>query len=299
MKITIATRRSPLAVWQAEYVAEKLRAAVPGVETALLRLSTTGDRELGQSLAKIGGKGLFIKELEQALLDGRADVAVHSMKDVPAQMPPGYCIAAVLERHDPRDALVGRPLSGLPRHARVGTSSLRRAAQIAVRRPDLRIIPVRGNVDTRIGKLRSGQFDAIMLAAAGLQRLGRADEIAEILDPGVCLPAIGQGAIGVECLDDSPAAAIVKRLEHRDTRLAVDAERELSRALDASCVSPLAGHATVAGDEIMLHGLVARPDGADLISAIASGRDPITIGRQAAQRMLRHGARSLLDMNPS
>lgn len=294
MKLTIATRRSRLAVWQAEFVATRLRETSPGCDVELLPLSTSGDRILDTSLAKIGGKGLFIKELEQALAQGAADLAVHSMKDVPAEMPQGFCIAAVLERHDPRDALLGSTLAQLPPGARVGTSSLRRAGQLAIRRPDLVIEPLRGNVETRIGKLDRGEVDAIMLAVAGLARLGLEERIAEAFDPGSFVPAIGQGAIGVECLDNSPAVAAVARLDDRYTRLAVEAERELSRRLEASCVSPLAGYALVAGDEILLHGLVASPDGDDMISAIASGTDATTVGRQAAQRLLRHGAGALI-----
>lgn len=297
MQLTIATRRSRLAVWQAEFVAEQLRAALPEAEITLLEIVTEGDRKLDASLAKIGGKGLFIKELEHAMAEGRADLAVHSMKDVPAEMPDGFSIAAVLERHDPRDALLGSTLAALPQGARVGTSSLRRTGQLAVRRPDLVIRPLRGNVDTRIGKLDNGDFDAIMLAAAGLERLGLQQRIAEVFDPGAFVPAIGQGVIGVEVLSDSPAAAAVARLDHRDTRLAIEAERELSRRLEASCVSPLAGYAVVGGDEILLHGLVASPCGDDMVSAIASGTDAVTVGRQAAQRLLRHGARTLIDAN--
>ncbi len=295
MKLTIATRRSRLAVWQSEYVAAKLRAAHPEIEITLLPMSTRGDRKLDVSLAKIGGKGLFIKELETAMLAGEADLAVHSMKDVPATLPDGFAIGAVLRRHDPRDALLGSSLDDLRQGARVGTSSLRRMAQLKARRTDLDVQPLRGNVDTRLSKLDAGEFDAIVLAAAGLERLEMTDRIAELLDPSVCLPAIGQGAIGVECLLDSAVAELLQPVEHADTRLAVDAERELSRALEASCVSPLAGHAIVDEGEITLHGIVAHPDGSDVVSAMASGTDPVTVGRRAAKRMLRHGARSILE----
>ena len=295
MKLTIATRRSRLAVWQSEHVADQLRAAHPGIEIALLPMSTSGDRQLDVSLAKVGGKGLFIKELETAMLAGKADLAVHSMKDVPAALPDGFSIGAVLRRHDPRDALIGGRLADLRRGARVGTSSLRRMAQLKVKRGDLDVQPVRGNVDTRLAKLDGGQFDAIVLAAAGLERLEMTDRIAELLEPAVCLPAIGQGAIGVECLQAGAVAELLQPVEHGETRLAVDAERELSRALDASCVSPLAGHAVVDDGEIVLHSVVAHPEGSDLVSAMATGDDPVTVGRQAAERMLRHGARSILE----
>ncbi|MDH3589570.1 MAG: hydroxymethylbilane synthase [Gammaproteobacteria bacterium] len=296
MKIRIATRRSRLALWQAEFVSARLAETNPGLDISLLPLSTRGDQILDVSLAKIGGKGLFIKELEQAILDDRADIAVHSMKDVPAELPDGFCIGAVLARHDPRDALIGSRLSGLPKAAVVGTSSLRRAAQLSHHRPDLSIAPLRGNVETRLRKLQQHGFDAIVLAAAGLERLGLDDRIDELLDPSLCLPAIGQGAIGVECrIDKTALLGILETIEHSKTRMAVDAEREMNRSLGGSCVSPIAGHAIVEDNEISLRGVVARPDGTDLVAAIAAGTDPVNVGKEAASLLVRHGARQILD----
>lgn len=296
MKIRIATRRSRLALWQANFVAALLEQAQPGLTTTLVPLSTKGDEILDVSLAKIGGKGLFIKELERAMLADEADIAVHSMKDLPADLPDGFCIGAVIERHDPRDALVGASLKKLPPGAKIGTSSLRRAAQIAHHRSDLNMVPIRGNVDTRLEKLRQGQFDAIVLAASGLQRLELDDSIDELLDPMICLPAIGQGAIGVECrAGDNEVLELVAKIQHSETRLAVDAEREMNRTLGGSCVSPIAGYAVVNNEEVTLRGVVARVDGSDLVSVLASGNDPVTVGRQAAALLERHGAREILD----
>ena len=296
MDIRIATRRSRLALWQAEYVAAKLTEQNPGLNVSLLPLSTKGDQILDVSLAKVGGKGLFIKELEQALLEDRADIAVHSMKDVPAELPDGLKIGAIMARHDPRDALVGARLEELPEAAVVGTSSLRRTAQLAHHRPDLSLVSLRGNVDTRLAKLRKGQYDAIVLAAAGLERLGLDDQIDELLDPEFCLPAIGQGAIGVECrADDSRMLKEIQNIQHNETRIAVDAEREMNRSLGGSCVSPIAGFAVVDNNELSLRGVVARPDGTDLVAVLATGRDPVEVGTEAANLLVRNGARQILD----
>lgn len=296
MNIRIATRRSRLALWQANYVGAKLVEANPDTQFSLLPLSTRGDEIVDISLSKVGGKGLFIKELEQAMLDDRADIAVHSMKDVPAELPPGFGINAILARHDPRDALLGGSLRNLRPGSVIGTSSLRRAAQLAHYREDLEIVPLRGNVDTRLQKLRDGQYDAIVLAAAGLERLDMSDQIDEMLDPAVCLPAIGQGAIGVECRTGNETLLDrVNRIEDSTTRLAVDAEREMNRSLGGSCVSPIAGYAELLEQEITLRGVVAHPAGTDLISVIASGNDPLAVGREAASLLLRHGARHILD----
>ncbi len=296
MPVRIATRRSRLALWQAEFVAGQLREAHPDLVTELVPLSTRGDEILDRSLAKIGGKGLFIKELEQAMLDDRADIAVHSMKDVPAELPEGMTIGAILARHDPRDALVGTTLAALPKDAVVGTSSLRRAAQLLHRRPDIRIEPVRGNVETRLSRLDEGCFDAIVLAAAGLERLGLASRISELLDPSVCLPAIGQGAIGVECRsDDETVLTTLQAIDDLPTRRAVEAEREMNRVLGGSCVSPIAGHAQTDDDELILRGVVACPDGSDVVASLAMGRDPVEAGREAARLLVSHGARQILD----
>lgn len=295
MLVRIATRESRLALWQARHIAGLLEALHAEVETQLVPMTTSGDRRLEVTLSKIGGKGLFIKELEQAMLNGEADIAVHSMKDVPTDMPRGFILAAITQRYDPRDALVGKTLAELDAGARVGTSSLRRHAQMKLQRPDLEIAPVRGNVETRLGRLDDGDFDALLLAVAGLQRLGLEDRISEALDPGVSLPAIGQGAIGIECRSDSPVADLVSALDHTETRLAVTAERALCATLGASCTSPLAGFATVHESQIELHALLAHPDGSDSISAIASGADPHQVGQDAGERMLRHGAKAMLD----
>lgn len=296
MQIRIATRRSRLALWQAEYVRALLIEAVPGVDVTLLPLSTRGDEILDVSLVKVGGKGLFIKELERAMLGGDADIAVHSMKDVPVDLPDGLCIGAIIKRHDPRDAMVGARVGDLADGATVGTSSLRRAAQLYYHRPDLNIVAIRGNVDTRLDKLRQGQFDAIVLAASGLERLEMTDQIDELLDPMFCLPAIGQGAIGVECRsDDAAMLDVIQKIQHMDTRIAVEAEREMNRTLGGSCVSPIAGHAIVDDGEVRLRGVVARLDGSELIAAFANGHDPVAVGREAASRLERHGARQILD----
>ncbi|MBT8144231.1 MAG: hydroxymethylbilane synthase [Gammaproteobacteria bacterium] len=296
MHLRIATRQSRLALWQSEHVADLLRTAHAQLQVELVPMTTQGDERLDVSLAKIGGKGLFIKELEHAMIDGRADIAVHSMKDVPAELPDGFCIAAILERHDPRDVLAGTALDALPEGARVGTSSLRRAAQLRLARPDLRIEPIRGNVETRLAKLTDQDFDAIVLALAGLERLGLDQHVADILPAALCLPAAGQGAIGIECREDNgDLLTLLQAIEHEPTRRAVTAEREVTATLAANCTSPLAAHAWMDETEIVLHSILAHPDGSDAISATARGPDAIKVGREAANRMLRHGARSLLD----
>ena len=244
---TIATRESRLALWQARWVQSQLRGHYPDADLDLVGLTTQGDRILDRPLAEIGGKGLFIKELEAALLDGRAELAVHSLKDVPMDMPEGFILGAVLQREDPRDAFVSNDHAGideLPQDAVVGTSSLRRGLQIQERRPDLQIRSLRGNVDTRLAKLDRGEYAAIVLAAAGLKRLGLADRIRAVLPPAVLLPAPGQGAVAIELCDgDAGSLARIRVLEHRPTLLAVTAERALARRLGGSCRSPLAAYA--------------------------------------------------------
>ncbi len=273
-RIVIATRESALALWQAEHVRALLIRAHPGLQVSLLGMTTEGDRKLGSSLAKIGGKGLFVKELEDALLDGRADIAVHSMKDVPVNLPPGFLIAAIGEREDPRDALVSqryRSLTELPAGAVVGTSSLRRESQLRERFPALRIEPLRGNVQTRLRKLDEGHYDAIILAAAGLQRLGLGDRIRARLSPEDSLPAVGQGAIGIECrADRADLIDLLQALNHPDTAWCVRAERALSRRLGGSCTVPLGGFAQIADDHVTLRGLVASPDGTRVVRAVAN-----------------------------
>lgn len=299
--LRIATRKSQLALWQAEHVAARLRAAHPGLETELVAMSTKGDQILDRSLAAIGGKGLFIKELEIALQERRADIAVHSMKDVPADLPAGFAIAAVLARADPRDALITAHAHGLvdlSRGARVGTSSLRRRAQLLAARPDLRIEPLRGNVNSRLRRLDDGELDAIVLACAGLTRLGFDSRIAAYLAPEISLPAVGQGVIGVECrTDDAATLTRLAALEDAPTRVVLDAERAFSRHLGGSCQSPVAAHATLDGDRLRIDGLVAAVDGTRVLRAsqIGAAGDAASLGRELAQQLLDAGAGALLD----
>jgi hydroxymethylbilane synthase len=300
--LVIATRKSRLALWQAEHVAALLRRAHPGLAVELLPMTTKGDRILDRSLAAIGGKGLFIKELEAALEDGRAHLAVHSMKDVPGDLPAGMTLAAMLPRADPRDALIARgagDLGGLPRGARVGTSSLRRRAQLLAARPDLRIEALRGNVETRLKRLDDGELDAIVLAAAGLARLGLEARIGSLLDPGISLPAVGQGVIGVECrMDDAAARAAIQALDDPAARVAVSAERAFARRLGGSCQSPIAAFAELeAGGGLRLRGLVAEPDGSRLIrdSIRGNAADAESLGDRLAERVLAAGAGELLE----
>lgn len=299
--LRIATRKSQLALWQAEHVATLLRGAHPGLEVELVPLSTQGDRIQDRSLAAIGGKGLFIKELEMALEDHRADIAVHSMKDVPGDLPEGLLIAAVLPRADPRDALVtadAERLEDLPQGARVGTSSLRRQAQLLAARPDLKIETLRGNVDTRLRRLDNGDLDAIILACAGLIRLGWESRITAHLDPRACLPAVGQGIIGIECrADDTNARALLQALNDAATRTVMDAERAFAGRLGGSCQSPIAAYATLERDRLTLDGLVAEPDGSRLLrdSITGSAENPRRLGEQLADRVLAAGAGALLE----
>jgi hydroxymethylbilane synthase len=322
-RLRIATRKSQLALWQAEHVSELLRAAHPGLQIQLVPLLTQGDRIQDRTLAAIGGKGLFIKELEVALEDLRADIAVHSMKDVPADLPHGLIIGAVLKRADPRDALVTTSgiarLEDLPHGAVVGTSSLRRQAQIRALRPDLNIESLRGNVDTRLRKLDAGQesggercgsatgaamppsgkrLDAIVLACAGLIRLGLESRITARLDPEICLPAVTQGIIGIECRQsDSSTVEFVRALEDPATRKVMDAERAYASRLGGSCQSPIAAYAELDADRITLHGLVAEPDGSRLLKSTVwgSAENPAALGRQLAERILAAGAGPLLE----
>jgi len=299
--LRIATRKSRLALWQAEHVASLLRAAHPGLGVELLPMSTKGDRIQDRSLAAIGGKGLFIKELETALDELRADLAVHSMKDVPGELPPGFTIAAVLPRADPHDALVAAraaSFAALPRGARIGTSSLRRQAQLLAARRDLHIETLRGNVDTRLKRLASGDLDAIVLACAGLERLELAQRITERLDRRVSLPAVGQGVIGIECRSaDSATRRVLQALEHPATRSAIEAERGFARRLGGSCQSPVAAFATLSADSLTIEGLVAEPDGSRVLrdSLSGSAARAATLGAALADRLLAAGAAELLE----
>ena len=298
--IRIATRKSPLALWQAEHVASALRRAHPGLSVEILGMSTRGDKILDAPLAKIGGKGLFVKELEQSLLERRADLAVHSMKDVPVDFPPGLHLPVILAREDPRDALVCPRfdrLAALPEGARLGTSSLRRQCQIAARRPDLRIQPLRGNVNTRLAKLDAGEFDAILLAAAGLLRLGLGRRIRARLSIDESLPAIGQGALGIECRsDDRPLQDLLAPLHDADTADRVTAERAMNRRLEGGCQVPIAGHATLVDGELWMQGLVGSPDGRHLQRAQRRGprAQAEALGVALAEDLLAQGAGDLL-----
>ena len=301
MKIKIATRKSALALWQAEHVAALLNELpeVDGVE--LVPLSTRGDEILDRSLQKIGGKGLFIKELEVAMQQDAADIAVHSMKDVPAEMPEGFCLAAMLERANHADALVSpndAQLDDLPQGALVGSSSLRRQAQLRMMRPDLRVEPLRGNVNTRLAKLDNGDYDAIILAAAGLERLEFGDRISQVFTPEQMLPAAAQGVVGIECLDAATELrAVLAQLNHPDSVQTTLAERAIARVLEASCQSPVATFAEVSGDALTVTALVAMPDGSRSIRDSVSGAADAAeeLGEQLARRLLEQGAADLLE----
>lgn len=298
--LTIATRRSSLAMWQARHVQSCLERLHPGIRVDVLGLTTEGDRRLTVSLASIGGKGLFVKELEEAMARGHADIAVHSAKDVPAQLPPGYALAAVLERGDPRDAFLSiryNSIAALPYGARVGTSSLRRQCQLSARKQGLQVEPLRGNVETRLRKLDEGQYDAIILAAAGLQRLGLEDRITSLLAPEECLPAPGQGALGLECLlARTDVAALLAPLAHLDTARCVAAERAFSGALAGSCNVPLGAYGQIDGARLRLRGFVGSPDGARLVSAERYGSpgDASAVGLALAEDLRARGAEEIL-----
>ena len=297
MKIRIATRKSALALWQANHVADALRPLPQVTSVELVPLTTRGDEILDRSLQKIGGKGLFIKELEVAMEAGDADIAVHSMKDVPADMPEGFCIAAILERANPADALVGKNLNDLAQGARVGSSSLRRQAQLMALRPDVRVQPLRGNVNTRLKKLEDGQYDAIMLACAGLERLGLEAHISEIFSPDQMLPAAAQGVIGIECLEGrTELLQILKLLDHAATRTVVTAERTVAKQLQADCQSPVATFGEIDGSTLNLRAMVASPDGRTIIREHVSGPadDPETLGISLSSKLLDMGAGKLL-----
>jgi hydroxymethylbilane synthase len=299
--LRIATRKSPLALWQAEHVRERLQAEHPGLQVELVTMSTQGDRVLDSPLATIGGKGLFVKELEQAMLEGRADIAVHSMKDVPAELPEGLGIGAILEREDPRDAFVSSQfvsIEDLPQGARVGTSSLRRQCQLRAARPDLQILDLRGNVGTRLSKLDGGDYDAIVLACAGLKRLGMEERITCAIPPGEMLPAIAQGVVGIECrLEDVRVAGLIRPLVHVETSLRTLAERSMNAALAGGCQAPVAGYSELRDGLIELRGLVGRPDGSEIIRSEISGppEEAESMGRQLAEDLLARGARPILD----
>jgi len=298
--VRIATRKSALALWQAEFVKAELERFHADVCVELVPMSTQGDIILDTPLAKIGGKGLFVKELEQAMLDGRADIAVHSMKDVPVEFPDGLELYTICEREDPRDAFVSNNfanLNELPQGAIVGTSSLRRQCQIKALRPDLDIRDLRGNVNTRLGKLDDGQYDAIILAAAGLIRLKMSKRIADYIEPEVSLPANGQGAVGIECrIDDEVTKALLAPLEHTQTRIRVNAERSMNRYLEGGCQVPIGAYAFVDGEQVHLRGLVGAVDGSEILRDEVTGHvnDAEELGIELAKKLLAQGADKIL-----
>ena len=294
--ITIATRESPLALWQAHFVEAELKRHHPGIEVKLLGMTSRGDQLLDKPLYKVGGKGLFVKELETALLDERADIAVHSMKDVPMELPPGLTLGVICEREDPRDALVGvTSFDDLSEGARLGTSSLRRSCQVMQRRPDLQIGFLRGNVNTRLAKLDAGEFDAIILACAGLKRLGFDDRIGAAIDEDFLLPAGGQGAVGIEYREtDSRVAELLAPLAHEETSRRVIAERTVVRRLDGGCDVPIASFAVAEGDSIWLRARVGSPDGKTVIVSEARGSEPEALGLEVADALIAKGAAEIL-----
>lgn len=299
--LRIATRQSRLALWQAEHVAALLRSKHPGLAVELVPMTTQGDRILDRPLANIGGKGLFIKELELAMSEHRADIAVHSMKDVPSELPPGMTLAAMLPRADPRDAFVStryKSFASLPQGARIGTSSLRRQSQLKHARPDLELITLRGNVDTRLRKLDEEQYDAIILAAAGLIRLGLESRITEYFSPEQSVPAVGQGIVGIECrADDARNLAYVRALNDAQAWQCCMAERAFAHRLEGSCQSPIAGFATLAGDRLQLHAVIGSPDGHEMYRGSNTGTlaDAQSVGVALAEKLLKDGADQLLE----
>lgn len=299
-RIIIASRESLLAMWQAKFIRQRLIQLYPQTEVSILGMTTKGDQILDKSLSKIGGKGLFIKELEQALEDGRADIAVHSMKDMPMIVPDGFVLAAITEREDPRDAFVSnqyKNLDELPSGSIVGTSSLRRESQLRAQFPHLEVRPLRGNVQTRLRKLDEGQYAAIILAAAGLKRLALSERITALLSPDKSLPAVGQGALGIECREDRPdLVALLQPLHHQETAYCVKAERAMSRVLGGSCQIPLGAFAEITGHELKLRGFVASPDGKQMVNNELNGK-PETgeeMGKVMAQNLIAKGADKIL-----
>ncbi len=294
--LTIGSRGSQLALWQARWIQARIQSF--GLETRLEIIHTTGDKITDVALSKVGAKGLFTKEIEEALLSGAIDLAVHSLKDMPTELPDGLTLAAIPEREDPRDAMVGRSLAALAPNAKVGTSSLRRAAQLRAQRPDLEIENIRGNLDTRLRKLDEGQYDAIVLASAGLGRLGWEHRITELLDPEVMCPAVGQGALAVETrADEGAAQEIARRLEHRESRIAVTAERAVLAALGGGCQVPIGAYATVDTGALHLRAIIVSPDGTEIIRKETRGasEDAAAIGAALGEQLLAEGGRQILE----
>ena len=298
--VRIATRQSPLALWQAEYVKARLLQLHPDIEVELIKMVTKGDKILDTPLAKVGGKGLFVKELETGMLSGEADIAVHSMKDVPVEFPDGLMLAVICEREDPRDAFVSNHIDSieqLPQGAVVGTSSLRRQCQLREWRPDLQIVDLRGNVNTRLAKLDNGDYTAIILAAAGLIRLGFQERINHPIDTTLSLPAIGQGAVGIECrIDDERILSLIEPLNHSETSTCVKAERAMNHRLEGGCQVPIAGYALLDNWNLSMRGLVGRPDGKEVIRGEVQGHadQAEQLGIQLAEDLLSRGAKEIL-----
>jgi hydroxymethylbilane synthase len=294
--LTIGSRGSQLALWQAHWIQARLEKL--GYDSRIEIIKTTGDKIADIALSQVGTKGLFTKEIEEALLAGTIDLAVHSLKDMPTDLPAGLTLAAIPEREDPRDALIGRALEDLPQGARVGTGSLRRSAQLRVVRPDLRIEDIRGNVDTRLRKLDEGSYDAIVLASAGLRRLGWENRITEVFNPTMMCPAVGQGALAVETRDDNgPAFQIAQRLEHAESRTRVTAERAVLAALGGGCQAPIGSHAYVNDQTLVIIAMVVSPDGSEIVRQGKHGSvdDPVGLGRALAELLLDSGAKQILD----
>lgn len=298
-RIVVGTRKSPLALTQTEWVLNQLRKHHPDLEIGMEQIVTKGDRILDVTLSKVGGKGLFTKELEQAMYDGTVDFAVHSLKDMPNQMPEGLMIVAITHREDPRDVLISRGgmlFADLPIGAKVGTSSLRRAAQLRAARPDLEIVSLRGNINTRLAKLEEQQLDAIVLAAAGLERMGWADKITERLSPELCIPAVGQGALAIECRSqDADVRELLSVLEDPATRRIITAERTVLGKLNGGCQIPIGAYAEFEGEELRLTGIVGSADGAILLRETATGTDPVELGNLIATRLIEKGAGAILE----
>lgn len=298
-ELVIATRESPLALWQAKHVQAELEAAHPGLTVSLLGMKTQGDKWLSSPLSEVGGKGLFLKELEQALLDGRAHLAVHSMKDVPAHLPEAFVLPVIAYRDDVRDAFVSRDgtrLADLPAGARVGSASLRRQCQLRAHRPDLEVAPIRGNVGTRLGKMASGEYDALVLASAGLRRLELEHLVTEHLDVARSVPSAGQGALGIECLATADEVReLIAVLDDPRVRACVETERRVTAGLAADCSAPLGAYAVLEDGELSLSAVLGRPDGTRLLRARASGADPDSVGAAVVADLEGQGAREILD----
>jgi hydroxymethylbilane synthase len=296
-RIRIGTRGSKLALRQTVWVRERIAEHHPGIQIEVVRIKTTGDKITDVPLATVGGKGLFVKEIEEALLRKEIDLAVHSMKDVPTELPAGLHLGAITEREDPRDVLVSRDglrLQAFPPGARMGTSSLRRGAQLLGVNPQWKIIPLRGNLDTRIRKLKTEDLDAVILAAAGVRRMGLEDRVTEYLPPDVMLPAVGQGALGIECLQEGAVNELIAFLNHPDSAMAVEGERAFLRRLEGGCQVPIAAYGEIRAGELLLRGMVAHLDGSRFFRAEAQGDDPETVGERLAEDLLAQGADKVL-----